>query len=203
VVAEGVRVTATDWIIAIVAVLALLLSIYNTFGKRWGGIKFTPRNWRSTYVEWQGQGQSVTPSRTAYESVTYYRRDPGEGLRRANYFAYAFTAELTNRMDVGDTLSNVKVAFLKNGAEVFSHSPFDEKEANDTSGFLFEEGMRNVSDDLGEDVKPPGEGVEPIDPITLPPRSTVAIRLSERPNATAHRALLLANTQRQEDHHLP
>jgi hypothetical protein len=173
-----------DWVVpaatalsALAAWVALGLSIYNTVGKRWGGIKFTPRHWQSTYFMWQGQGQHVTPSRVAYENVSYQRLDPGEGLHRANYFAYAFTAELTNRMDVGDTLSGVEVAFLKNGAEVFRHSPFNEKEADDASGFLFEEHMRNVSDDLGADVKPPGEGVEPVDPITLPPRSTVTIKL--------------------------
>jgi hypothetical protein len=74
VVAEDVRVTVTDWITAIVAVFALLLSIYNTIyntvGKKWRGVRFTPpSDWRAAYFEWEGSGRQVTPGRAVLEQA--------------------------------------------------------------------------------------------------------------------------------------
>lgn len=153
------------------------------FVGRWlrtrGGVKFTPpSDWRFAYFEWEGRGRQVTPGRAVLEQAIYHHRPLGlHESQQANCFAYAFTANLLNRMDVGAALSDVQVAFLKNGAEMFRHRPFDEESTDDPSGFLFEEGYRDVVADLGKKAKPPGQGVEPIGPIALPSHIPVQKKL--------------------------
>lgn len=164
------------------AIVSGIFGIAILFVGRWmrtrGGVTFTPPgDWRSAYFKWEGRGRQVTPSRSVLEQSHYQQRTPEEGLDEANCFAYAFTATLLNRMDVGAALSDVHVAFMKNGAEVFSHRPFDEERTNDPSGFLFEESMRDVIADLGEKAQPPGQGVEPIGPIALPSHIPVQKKL--------------------------
>jgi hypothetical protein len=187
VVEEGIRVVSVQTIAAIYggvagAIVSGIFGIGTLFVGRWlrrrGGVKFTPPNdWRSVFFEWEGAGRMVTPSRSVMEQAQYHQRRPEEGLDRANCFAYAFTATLLNRMDVGAALSDVRVAFMKNGTEMFIHRPFDEESTDDPSGFLFEEAYRDVVADLGEKVREPGLGVEPIEPIALPSHIPVQKKL--------------------------
>jgi hypothetical protein len=187
VVEEGVRRVSVETIAAIYGGVAGAI-VSGIFGiailfigrvlRRLGGVKFTPPNdWRSAFFEWEGRGRSVTPSRDVLEQSEYRQRRPEDRLDSVNCFAYAFTATLLNRMDVGAALSDVQVDFMKNGVAVFSHSPFDEESTDDSSGFLFEEGYRDVVADLGEKARPPGEGVEPIGPIALPSHIPVQKKL--------------------------
>jgi hypothetical protein len=141
-----------------------------------GGVEFTVLgDWRSSYIEWHGEGHHVTPSRVIYKNVSYRR---AESRHHAQYFVYAFTIELLNKMDVGAALRDVSVAFMKEGAELFRHRPFDQDALEDPSGVIvFEEAYRDISADLGESAKPPGEGIEPVGPIALPSHIPVAKKL--------------------------
>ena len=155
--------------------------VFGRMLRRRGGIEFTPSNWQFVYIKWEGMGKSVTPSRTVYENVSYQLIYPGRGPGVAGddhyYAAYRFTVELLNRMDMGGALRNLSVTFLKNGTVLFSHEPFNEDETDDPSGILFEEPTRDVSADLREEAKPPGEGIEPIGTVALPSHIPVRIRL--------------------------
>jgi hypothetical protein len=163
-------------------IVSLIVSVAAQLFSRWlrqrGGIECTPDNWRSAYVEWQGQGQSVTPSRVRWEMVSYQMRRPEEGLDKANLFVYEFTVELLNRMDVGAALRDISVDFKKNGATLFTHRPFDVDKSEDWSGIIpFEEAYRDVSADLGDKAKPPGDGIQPVGSIPLPSLIPVKVRL--------------------------
>jgi hypothetical protein len=118
--------------------------------RRRGGVRFTPPDdWRFAVFEWASLRRGVTPSRSVRQEASYRRVDLGGRLDRANCFAYAFTAAFLNRMDVGAALSDVRVALMKNGTEMFSHGPFDEEDAVGEQAVL-DRHVGSFEDDVGD-----------------------------------------------------
>ena len=149
--------------------------------RRWGGIEFAPSNWRFAYLEWpiyeyalDERGNRVT-SQVTYRFYAPVERhhDPSS----ATYAAYDFTAELVNRMEVGGSLRDVSVAFMKDGAQLFVHRPFDADNTHDPSGLVFELPVWTTRYLDLEYHPEPGAGMDPLGTIYLAPSEAKRIKL--------------------------
>jgi hypothetical protein len=159
-----------------------LILVARHFLKRRGGIEFTPSNWRFSYLAYGFYQQYQDEDGTIHKKPLYSflvpdGPRPGEDLTEANHAIYGFTPDILNKMDVAEMLRDVSVAFLKNGAEVFTHRPFDEDNTDDRTPVVFELPPNRSTYDIPlEEFYPPGHGVEPIGTISVPAHDSKRIR---------------------------
>jgi|SRR5215213_6787230 len=106
----------------------------------------------------------------APQRVTYGIYAPAQQRHvpdQATYAVYDFTAELVNKMEVGGSLRNVTVAFMKDGAKLFEHEPFAADKTHDPSGIVFELPKTAFRELDLENTPVPGAGLDPLGTIHL------------------------------------
>ncbi len=150
------------------------------FLRRRGGIEFTPSNWRFAYLAYPLYERHQNPDETGRMEPYYSLWEVHQNFdsSEVNHAVYGFTADLLNKMDVADTLRDVSVAFMKSGAIVFTHRPFDEDNTTDRTPLVFELPSNRSRYELPkEGFHPPGHGIEPIGAISLSGHESRRIRL--------------------------